>query len=286
MKFSLSGRLWETSDGYRSSLVEQIPRARSLGYDGLEIRYPLLPAESEMSRIRELLAANRLEAVLAFLAKIPRTPEDWNDAMRVLKTLQALDIPFARVAVFSAEELPLLRELADRAADHGIGLLLHLHIDTWCDRPGRMLEAVETVNRPNVGVLFDPAHVTMAGDLDMAGAIRELGSLIRFINIQNLRPADPGETEPQIKGYCGGWICAMPEDPKGLPIKEILSMLQATGYEGWVNVMAAIAESEAPDQVARRYMEWLTNRPSSVADKTPNEQGANTKVGLLTDAKL
>ena len=258
MKLSLSGRLWETPQGYRAPLPEQIELARSLGYEGLEIRYPLLAAESEVFRIRELLETNRVEAALAFHAKVPRALEDWHDAMRLIHISKALGVQFTRVAVFSIEELPSVRELACRAADHGIVLLLHLHINTWCDRPARMLEAVEIVNHPNAGALFDPAHVRLAGGRDVAAAIRDLGSLIRFVNIQNMRPLDPGETEPQIKGYGGGWARAMPEDPAGLPLREIIGLLHAAGYQGWLNVAAAVAESEDPRKVALSYSAFLS----------------------------
>ena len=253
MKLSLSGRVWETPKGYRTTLAEQIPQVRSLGYEGLELRYPLLPAEAETNRIKELLVAHRVDPVMVFCAKVPRTTDDWSDTMRVIKTAGALGIPFLRVAVCAAEELPPVRELAGRVADHGIGLLLHLHLNTWCDRTSRMLEAIEIVNHSNVGALFDPAHVMLVGDQDVAGAIQELGALIRFVNIQNFRSAVAGESDREIKGYRSWWTRALPDDPKGLDLKAVLSLLQAAGYQGWLNVMPSVAETEDPRQVALQY---------------------------------
>ena len=259
MNLSLSGRLWETPRGIRTPLAEQFQVAGRSGYKGMEIRYPLLPCGEEIPRTLDLLEANGLEVAMAFQGKIPSTCEEWRDAERVMDTSQALGIRFNRVAIMSEEQLPSVRELACRSADRGVGLLLHLHINTWCDSPARILRAVESVNHPGAGVLFDPAHVALAGGTDMEEAIQQLGSLIRFVNIQNFRPAEPHAPDAEIEGYGSSWARTPANDPRGLPLGEIIRLLETAGYRGWFNIIAALDESEDPERIALDYRALFTN---------------------------
>lgn len=226
----------------------------------MEIRYPLLPCGKEIPWTRVLLEANGLKAAMTFQGKVPYTSAEWRDAERVIQVSEALGIPFNRVAVMSEEQLPSVRELARRTGDRGIGLLLHLHINTWCDSPSRVLQAIESVNHPAAGVLFDPAHIVLAGSWDIEGAIRELVSLIRFVNIQNFRPAERHEPGAEIEGYEGAWSKAPANDTRGLPLAKIVRLLGAASYRGWFNIMAAVAESEDPVRVAQSYMAQITNQ--------------------------
>lgn len=264
MNLSLSGRLWEIPGGPRASLAEQIRLAASSGYRGMEIRYPQLPSNEEISRTGDLLGANGLEAVMTFQGKIPRSPDEWRDAARVMDVSKALGIRFNRVAVMSEEQLPSVRQLACRGEDLGIQLLLHLHINTWCDSPLRIRRAVEKVNHPSAGVLFDPAHILLADSNDMAGSIQELGSLIRVVNIQNLRPApDPAE----VKGYASSWTRTRAGDPRGLPFGKIAHLLETAGYQGWYNIVAGVAESEDPLVVAQEYMMLFAKNGRTTKEK-------------------
>jgi len=256
MKLSLSGRLWETSNGYRITLAEHIRTAARLGYRGIEVRYPLLPKTEEISSVRDLLEEQRVRAVFAFCAGVPADDASREDARRVIETVRALGGTHVRVVVRSETELPAVRELAASAGPGGIRVAVHVHTDTLCDSADKSLAILRAIDHPNVCLLVDPIHLVLAGEPDLAGAIARLGSHIGLVNLQNFRRA-PAETAGSLRVYGQTWVPAPPGHAQGLDFRAALAALRQAGYDGWLNVMCTTAATEDPVSVARAYVEHL-----------------------------
>ena len=87
MKLALSGRLWETPNGYTASAIEQIEIAAKLGYTGFEVRYPQIPAAGEWDAIRDALQTHKVQLVFCPAAGVPDTPEKEEDFIRVMDAI-------------------------------------------------------------------------------------------------------------------------------------------------------------------------------------------------------
>ena len=256
MKLSLSGRLWESPKGYRVTLAEHIRAASKLGYAGIELRYPLLPKPDEIPAIQALLKENRVQAVFAFCAAVPKDDASRADAMRVVEIVQKLGGTHVRLAVFKEEELPSVRELAESAGKLGIRVALHVHTGTLCDSADKALAAVRTVNHSNVCLLADPIHLVLAGEPDVPGAIARIGPHTGLVNLQNYRIA-PDDAAGSIKIYGKSWFAAPPGHPQGLDFRSAITAFRKAGYDGWLNVMCSTTETEDPAAVARAYIDHL-----------------------------
>ena len=111
MKLSLSGRLWESPKGYRITLKEHIAEAAYIGYEGIEVRYPLLPSQDEIPTVNKLLKQYKIKAVFAFCAGLPVDEKSTLDAQRVISTMKELGASFVRITISKEEDLPALKKL-------------------------------------------------------------------------------------------------------------------------------------------------------------------------------
>ena len=256
MKLSLSGRLWESPKGYRINLPEHIRQAALTGYTGVELRYPLLPAMEDIPSIRKLLSANKIQAVFAFCAGLPIDDKSTADAQRVISIVKELGGTHVRIVIIKEEDFPSLKKLAGIAASSGVGLAVHFHTGTYCDSVDKTLKMLDFINDDNVCILFDPIHMVMAGEKDMAAAVGRIGSRIGLVNIQNFRQV-PDDAPKSSRIYGKNWKPAAPDDPEGLDFKTIISLLKKNGYDGWLNVMCTTGEDEDPSAVAAHYRNVL-----------------------------
>lgn len=257
MKLSLSGRLWETRGGYRAGLLEQVEVAKRLGYAGLEVRYPLLPEESAVAAVRARMEAAGIVPSLAFCAKVPVDAASREDARRVVRTLRALGGDAVRLAVMKEEQLPGVRELAEDAAREDVRLLVHVHVNTFCDTPAKALHLLGEVAHPNVRLLVDPAQLALSGERDLPSALERLFPHTGFVNLQDFRRTAPGEPEGEAAGYDGRWTRVVPGQAGGFDWRGLLGTLARLGYGGWLNVMCATLETDDPVEVARGYLTLL-----------------------------
>ncbi|MBE2204596.1 MAG: sugar phosphate isomerase/epimerase [Chthoniobacterales bacterium] len=253
MKLSLSGRLWQTSDGYSITLREHIALARQFGYEGLEVRHPMLPGGDEIGAIKSLLCEARLVPVFCFCAGLPRTEASWSDALRVAETMQALGGEAVRVAVTQSDELEVVRDLAVRLDPLGLAVLVHNHLDTLCDTTEKSLAVLEKIGHPRVRLLLDCAHLLMAEETNLPRALERLLPWVDVVNVQNVCRAEGGN----IRGTHDCWRHVPPHHPGGIAFSEILRHLQYLGFDGWLNVMTAVSPDEDAAAFAKDYWNLL-----------------------------
>ncbi len=257
MQLSLSGRLWETQNGYRITLPQQIEQAAKIGYKGIEIRYPMLPKTAEeISNIKTLLAQNNIAAVFAFCYEMPTAPDLTADAERVIHIVSKLGGSFIRIVLLKEEELPSLKKLSNMAADFSLKVALHFHSGTLCDTLENALRILDCINDKNIYLLFDPIHLALSDEKNIHQAIKYLAPKIGLVNIENFkRASDVSSSGTNIKHK---WIPTSPDDPEGLDIKETVSLLKKNGYDGWLNIMCKTPENEDPTYVAEQYLKILS----------------------------
>lgn len=249
MKLALSSRLWESADGYAVDQMRHLEITRELGYDGVELRYPLLPrGDTEIRRIAAALRDLELTAVFGPCAGVPDDDASWNDAARVMDTLRELGAKWVKCIPMSEDQVPGMARLADMAQARGMVLCTQLHANTLTDTVASTEQFLRQVDHPALGVIFDPAHLQLAEDADIDGAVRRLGPWLQLVNIQCLA------RDPQS----GQWAPALPGAP-GVPgATDLAAALRALPQTDlWLTVMPACAADDDPLAVARLYRQAL-----------------------------
>lgn len=77
-------------------------------------------------------------------------------------------------------------ELAAFAKDKGQDLTVEIHKQMFIETPKQAIDFLNLVDRENVGVTFDPAHLIWSG-IDPAGAVSQLKGLIKHVHIKDAR---------------------------------------------------------------------------------------------------
>jgi sugar phosphate isomerase/epimerase len=248
MKLALSSRPWELPDRYSINQMQHLEITRELGYDGIELRYPLLPDSA--AGIRELAAALAdlaLTVVFGPCAGVPTDAAGWDDAKRVIETLHALGAKWLKCLPIDAEQVDGMVQLADLVQASGMKLCTQLHAYTLTDTIDNTERFLKEVDHPAIGVMFDPAHLQLAGDDDVAGGISRLSPWLELVNIQCLAPDPDGDD----------WVPVLPGAPGATDLNGTLKALPAGDW--WLTVMPACTPEQDPMAVARSYRAALTD---------------------------
>jgi len=257
MQLALSGRLWETSQGYTNTLLDQIKIAADLGYQGVEARYPLIPPAGELDTVREALEQHGIALVFAPSAGVPNTDEKKADFIRVLDALKHLGAKYLKQIPMSEADMDAMRLGADLAAERGIKLLPQYHSNTLTDTVAKTEWFFQNIGHPNVGLIFDACHLPFSEETGIEEAIQRLLPFTDLVNLQSYKPAtdDDGLQHSTINGKA--WSLALPGDPAGTDLALTVRTLKHSGYDGWLTVMPAVDPSMDPMVVAKAYHDYL-----------------------------
>lgn len=129
------------------------------------------------------------------------------------------------------------REICDHCAAHGQAV----HLETG-QEPADVLEAFLTaVNRPNLGINFDPANMILYGCGEPLPALRQLGKHVRSVHCKDAAWSDrPGET----------WGRETPLGEGDVDFNAFLAVLDEIGYAGPLTI-----EREIPQEPERQKQE-------------------------------
>jgi sugar phosphate isomerase/epimerase len=123
-----------------------------------------------------------------------------------------------------------VREIANMLADTGIGLLL----ETGQEPANELLEFIQELQSPTVGINFDPANMILYGLGDPIAAIKMLGRWIRHVHVKDAIASElPGQE----------WGTEVPFGTGQVGAKKFLNALRAIAYTG-----SLIIEREAGDR--------------------------------------
>jgi sugar phosphate isomerase/epimerase len=258
MQLALSGRLWETPNGPTLTLNEQIQAAAELGYRGFEIRYPLLPKENDWESVRETLQRHNVKLIFSAGAGAPSTPEKQADFIRVLDTVAFLGGEFVKQIPHDDEsEFEAMRLAADLGAERGIKVVTQYHSNSLTDTVEKTERFFQTLDHPNLGLIFDACHIPFSDTLSIQEAATRLQPWIDLVNLQSYKPSkeNDGLQHAAINGR--EWSLALPDDAEGTDLVTTVEVLKTQGYSGWWVVMPAIDPSMEPLVVAKAYYDFL-----------------------------
>lgn len=115
-----------------------------------------------------------------------------------------------------------IQTLCDDAAPKGVSILLEVHGDF--NTAQRILAVEAQVNRPNFGIIWDVAHSDQGYRENYAEFYRAVKPLVRHIHLKDHHRLPDGKTELCLPGQ------------GDIPLKGIVELLQANGYDGFLSL--------------------------------------------------
>ena len=146
---------------------------------------------------------------------------------------------------------PDFHKLAERlglVADIFAERKIELGLETGQESAGELAEILSAVNRPNLGVNFDPANVILYGRDDVPGALRLLTPWIRQVHLKDAR-------RTKTPGTWGEEVVAGTGD---VDWPDFFAALKAAGYAGHVVIEREAGTSRVADiRAAKAVVEQL-----------------------------
>lgn len=230
---------------------------------------PLHLAPAAWETTADLLADKKIEIVSGMfgtvgedyttLETIKRTggllpDEHWDQNWRNIQTVAALARQFRlKLVTFHAgflpheESDPLFRKLRDRVARVADLFAAH-HIDlgfeTGQETAGTLAAFLSKLNRPNVGVNFDPANMILYDKGDPIAALRVLGPWLKQCHIKDATRA----LQP------GSWGAEVPAGTGAVNWPAFFTTLQELGYAGNLCIEREAGTQRVADIIAARHL--------------------------------
>lgn len=128
-----------------------------------------------------------------------------------------------------------LQELCDYAAQQSV----HLHLETGQEPADVLLAFLESVDRSNLWVNFDPANMILYGCGEPIPALRTVAPHVRSVHCKDARGSDqPGVT----------WGEETPLGEGDVDFREFLATLDEIGYQGPLTIEREISQDPERQQ--------------------------------------
>ncbi|MCI0459779.1 MAG: sugar phosphate isomerase/epimerase [Gemmataceae bacterium] len=139
-------------------------------------------------------------------------------------------------------EYRVLVETVRQVADHCVAHGQTFHLETGQEPAEELLRFLSEVDRPNVGVNFDPANFLLYGSDHPLHALEVLGPHVRGVHCKDgLRPTEPG---------CLGLEVPLGGGQVNFPV--MLARLQTLGYSGALVIERESGADRVGDILAAR----------------------------------
>ena len=256
MLLALSGFLFE--DRYRAqsvSFARFCGIARAGGYRGVELRRTQIAPDAPPARRRELLDIVRGEGLTVTCLTARGLPAggDERDAFldRYLELCAGLRCRLLKISSDPA----WLSAAAERAQAHGVVLAGNNHVGTALQAVSGTRRMLWQVGHRNYGLLYDSAHLHMAGE-DYLGCIPSLLPHTHNVLVHSFRHAASGEA-PFLVHDGQGWINALPDERGVQDWPAILSACKRHGYDGLITVIESGWSAGRREAVARHAADCI-----------------------------
>jgi sugar phosphate isomerase/epimerase len=277
MKLSLSVRVAESfSDKRKTTMtIDQIiAMAKQFGYDALCMRASQAGTHSSAERIAEIrqkaAAAGLPISMVTGDFAVPSNNDDGPMLLRnitpYLDLAESFGANLIRVCIKKDEDLAFARKSADEARERGIRLAHQSHCASLFETVGGALRVLRRVDRPNFGIIYEPANWLIAGEDYGRETIRKLKPYLFNVYIQNHRLTLDGaaQVETWKKGpvrleHIGVW------ESGGVNVEEMFAGLHEVGYQGYVTVHQAFGDVMPVEEAVRRSCEYLKPLASGAA---------------------
>jgi len=259
MKYALSGRLVLEGGGKLAlSNREFLVMAGELGFDGVDLRKEQVSIESAPEALDEVAALVRdcgLEVAVLNAAGVSD-----EEGLRELEALIAIAERLGCKHIRTSGDVASLQKAADVAAKSDLRLCTQMHTNGDYETVALAQETLAKVGRANFGVIIEPANLHMAGDEFSPENFGKITDHVFLSNIQSLIALPPEEAPSKLKLSDGTEIGykRMPiRENAGMSIPEYFQALAAAGFDGYVNVLEPLPETDDLRGFVADYLAYL-----------------------------
>lgn len=265
MQLSLSGRIVEaehikTAASLDFSQFAEL--AARVGFHAVCVRSTHLNSATPLARAREMreeLEDHGLVASMVMLDKrvasqgsAPDAGAPLSNISPMLERAMAIGARMIRVAVRDSEDIPLARRAADEAREHGIRLAHQNHTKTPFETVAECVEMFDRIDRPNFGLIAEPANFMMCGEDYGAEALKPIASNIFNVYVQNLRVSKTGSSTIETNRGSVRYERLVVGDPGGVDLAHFCDGLRAVGYDGFITSNQPAVEGPSAEELIER----------------------------------
>ena len=270
MQLSLSGRIVEaehikTDAALGFSGFAEL--AASVGFQAVCVRSTHLNSTTPLERAREMrgiLAENGLVASMVMLDSRVASQGIAPDAAATLRNITptleratAIGADMIRVAIKGTEDVIWAQRAADEAREHGIRLAHQNHTKTPFETVADCLEMFERIDRPNLGLIAEPANFMLCGEDYGAEALKPLAASIFNVYVQNLRVSDSGSATIETNRGSVRYDRLVIGDSDGVNLPLFCDGLKTIGYEGFITSNQPALAGESTQALTERVYAGL-----------------------------
>lgn len=268
MKLSLSVRIAEASCKTKLNvpLRDLVQLAVDNGYRAICMRASaggVQTPRDELETMRRLiddagLTVSMVTADFDVPLNNERGPNSLRDIGPSLDVAETFDCDLIRVCMKTEDDIRHAQRAADEAAERNIRLAHQCHTTTLFEQVEPSLEVLKRINRPNFGLIYEPANLMLCGEDYGIETLKTFQPYLMNVYVQNhvLDPDGPVELETWCLGprrfrHIPLW------ESGGVNFEKVMEALRAIGYDGYVTVHQAYAELMGPDEAAVKSADYL-----------------------------
>lgn len=269
MQLSLSVRIAEeflSKERARLSLEELTTLARDADYDALCLRASQVGVQSSPDRQKQAaallrdarLAVSMITGDFDVVYNNERGPLGLRHIGPYLDLAETLGAPLIRVALKSNEDIPFAQSAADQASERGISLVHQCHTQSLFETVDGIEQTLLSIDRPNFGVIYEPANLELCGQDYGLATIRRLLPWLKNVYLQNhvLKP----DGQVTLHTWCRGPVRfdLIPiHTPGGIDFAAVFGALADVGYQGPITAHQAGLMDEPPAATAAATARYL-----------------------------
>jgi len=220
------------------------------------------PADQLAAMQSEIVAANQRVSMVTADFDVPlnnaRGPESLNDIAPSLDVAEAFQCDLIRICMKQSSDIAKAQRAADEAAERNIRLAHQCHTTSMFEQVDRMLEILQAIDRPNFGVIYEPANLMLCGESYGIDTLRRLQPYLMNVYVQNHRLDDDGPES--LETWCRGerrfhhiplW------ESGGVDFSSVFEALDAIDYEGYFTIHQAFAHLMGPEEAAAKSADYV-----------------------------
>ena len=275
MYLSLSVRVAESFTNKRIStvpLADIAASANKAGYRALCMRASVVGVADAPSHQTEVLATvKRTGLSVSMVTPDFAVPENSPEGPGVLRNIEPaldlcerLDCDLIRVCLKEQVDIEAARLASDKARERGIRLAHQCHTQSLFETIEGCLAVCNQVDRPNFGLIYEPANLALCGEPYGPEAIERLAEVIFNVYLQNHTP-DPQGTLIMDTWSQGRIPTTLHRftDPGGIDMPAVILGLKGIDYTGSVTLHHTQLDVVSPLEAAANSAGFLLDLMAS-----------------------
>lgn len=269
MRLSLSVRVAEAFDNKEKVTMtadELIALAKVHGFAAICMRASLAGIQTPRGQVagirRKIDSAGLAVSMVTGDFAVPSNNEHGPDGLRrigpYLDLAEAFGASLIRICMKKDEDIPWAQRACDQARERRIRLAHQSHCSSPFETVDGSLRALRAVNRPNFGIIYEPANWMISGQDYGRNTIRKLQPWLFNAYLQNHRLTPDGKaavdtwTRGRVRlDHIGIW------ERGGVDVEEMLAGLRAIDYRGYITIHQAFAGTLPVAEAVRRSADYL-----------------------------